>query len=108
MSYDISLTINTGVEEKDVVEIGNYTSNIGKMYCDAFNVQDWKFINGKVCKDALPYVKNACKNMRRSPDRYKKMEPSNGWGTYEGALEYLEHLQKGCEENPDCTVRISY
>ena len=107
MSYWVSLCINTGKENKEVVDIGNMTSNIAPMYYDAFG-KDWKFINNQKCKDIIGFIEEAYLKMENNPDKYKAMNPSNGWGNYEGALEYLKSILKECEENPNCIISISY
>lgn len=107
MSYDIYLTINTGKEEVAIIDVGNYTSNIYGMYYEAFR-RDWKFINGMVAGEALPDIKDAIKHMEKHPDKFKAMNPKNGWGDYEGALQYLKDLANYCEQNPICKIDISY
>ena len=32
MSWDVYLTIDTGIEEREVIDIGNYTYNVAPMY----------------------------------------------------------------------------
>lgn len=107
MSYDIDLIINTGVEDTSVLDIGNYTSNIGGMYNKAFG-QDWKFINGMNCQEALPFIINAVLYMKQNKKDLIKMNPENGWGDYDGALKYLSDLELGCVNHPNCKIEISY
>lgn len=45
--------------------------------------------------------------MRSDPDRFKKHNPSNGWGKYEGFVEWLERYLSACKEYPDATVKAS-
>lgn len=43
--------------------------------------------------------------LRSDPDKYRKLNPSNGWGSYEGLVKFVENYLEACQENPDCTVR---
>lgn len=103
MSYDIYLT----PPKPQGVEIGNMTYNIAPMYNKAFGVDDWKkVVGGKRAGDVIPEIFFAHKDMKDNPEDYKPLNPKNGWGSYEGALEYLNKLLVGCCENPDCTIDI--
>ena len=37
---------------------------------------------------------------------YRKLEPSNGWGTYEGLLQEFRDLRECCEQNLDGIISI--
>ena len=39
------------------------------------------------------------------PEYFRKFAPENGWGTYEGLLEFVEKYMEACIENPDAEVR---
>ena len=45
--------------------------------------------------------------MKSSPERFKKLNPSNGWGSYDDFIPWLEEYLKACEENPDAEIEIS-
>jgi hypothetical protein len=107
MSYDISFDIDAGGTEP--VEIGgerNYTSNVSGMWAEALGgrrlseLKDWR------CLDAIPLLKGAVEHMRAQPDHYRKMNPENGWGDYEGALETLQWLLDSCRRHPLACIRI--
>ena len=106
MSYDISLEINTGFEDREVLEIGNITYNITPMYTKAMgkNLSDF---NDKKCAEIIPILRIGVMEIENNPEKYKKHNPANGWGNYEGALQYLTKLLINCEENPLCTVKVS-
>lgn len=115
MSYDVYLKINTGKEMTTVVDVGNYTSNIGGMYQKAFSgdLQSQKEAHGIRCihdmkaSDAAPYIQLAIVEMEDDPDDYKSMNPANGWGNYEGALKYLKDILQACEDHPECIIDVS-
>lgn len=70
-----------------VVDAGNYTSNIREMLDEAFEVPDWKYINGMVCKEAMFIIEKAIARMQADPAHYKKFNPKNGWGEYNTAIQ---------------------
>lgn len=119
MSWSVYLTEESGTCSQcgqetsgGVVEsIGDMTYNVAPMYYRALEFA-WKQINGKdyvpqggdsgfglrqlsgvQCANALGYLFVACAHMKNNPDEYKKMNPPNGWGSYETALEFLEKLR---------------
>lgn len=105
MSWDISLTINTGIKEREIVDCGNYTYNVSDMYVKAMG-KSLSDLHGKKAKDVIPLLKTGVKAMLTDPIEMKKLSPENGWGDYDGALEYLQGILKACEENPECIVRV--
>lgn len=107
MSYDISLVIDTGKEEREILEIGNYTYNCGSMFAKATEKQySLSDLNGMNCKEVAKIINFAIINMRSNPEKYKKLNPENGWGDYTSFLEYVEKIEKGCLENPKCNLLV--
>lgn len=108
MSYDVYLEIFTGKKFIEVADCGNYTYNVYRMYQNAFsNFNGIKVLAGMSAKQAIPILESAIKNMKSSPEEYKLLNPSNGWGNYEGALNYLEGILLECKEHPLTEIRIS-
>lgn len=110
MSYDISLrlSIDTGGPEPhdlELVDVGNYTSNVARMWSDALGhrLADFHDRTGGDCLDAL---NAAVDKLTADPARYRAMEPSNGWGDYDGALAYLTRLRDACAAHPKATIHI--
>lgn len=107
MSYDISLYINTGLEDKEVVEIGNYTYNCANMFRVASEVdKSLSDLHNMSCVEAEPIISKAVENMQKDPVKYKAMNPENGWGSYETFLPYVESLLKECRANPSCKIGV--
>ena len=107
MSYDVNLMINTGIEEHEVVDCGNYTYNVSAMYYKAFRGDGLKTIDGMKAGDAISFLKEAIIYFIEHEDELKLLNPENGWGDYEGALRYLQNILVECKLHPACTVRIS-
>lgn len=45
--------------------------------------------------------------MKRQPERFEELNPSNGWGSYEVFVPWIERYLAACCEYPDATVRVS-
>lgn len=111
MSYDISLyiTVNTGGPEAAqfcAADIGNYTSNVGPMWTKALGHR-LADLADKTGGNSLPALQRAVADMEAEPSTYRAMNPDNGWGCYEGALDYLRQLRDACTTHPNATIRIS-
>jgi len=44
--------------------------------------------------------------LRADPDRFKKLNPDNGWGTYEGLVQFVSDYLEACRAHPDAVIRI--
>ena len=44
--------------------------------------------------------------LRSDPDRFCKLNPVNGWGSYEGLIEFVESYLAACEQDPDAKVSV--
>jgi len=110
MSYDFSMTAPLGPDGEHV-RVGdfdlNYTYNVGPMFADAFGIRISEAIHGQRADIAGPKVADALAKLRAEPDKYRAMNPTNGWGNYEGAVMVLETLLAWCQELPRAYVRIS-
>lgn len=130
MSYDTYITMDTGAGRRPtVVECGNMTSNIGGMYRKAMpwrsgmiatyaghekpDPRDEKRdglpgLSGMLCRDALPILNEGVAYLQDHPAEMRAMEPDNGWGSYEGALQYLRKIRDACTEHPLGRVEVSW
>jgi hypothetical protein len=110
MSYDISLylDVDTGGPEPltvCVADIGNYTVNVARMWTEALG-HSLGDLKDQPAGASLPALRLAVDQMLARPDYYRAMEPSNGWGDYEGALAYLTALRDACLVHPKAVIRI--
>ena len=87
----------TGDTEKsvEVCDI-NVTYNLSPMFREAFDGVGFRDFNNMKAKDALPILRGAVEAMKNDPDRFKKHNPENGWGSYDSAIGVLEILCGGC------------
>lgn len=45
--------------------------------------------------------------MKNNPERFKKLDPKNGWGSYGLFVPWVESYLKACKEHPDADVNVS-
>lgn len=95
MSYDISFRVK--VEGIDAyVEVGecdaNITWNVHKIIELSTGLPWANEENNGLCVDVIPRIIYGHKELRMNPDKYKKYEASNGWGTVEGTVYFFERI----------------
>lgn len=104
MSLDISLTVTKPTE----VFEWNITHNLAEMAQEAgiYEVL-WRPEEAGINYAGqliLPLTKGL-EVLKNHPEDLRKFAPENGWGTYEGLLEFVEKYLEACIENPDAEVR---
>jgi len=102
MSYDVYLATNGG-RKKD--HAANYTSNVNGMIKEAMqcSLDDLHNVNAVEAKEKLEY---AIKRLRKDPLKYKQMNPRNGWGNYEGVINFLEDISHYCTKYSNRKVEV--
>lgn len=106
MSYDIQLVIDTGGEyPAAVTECRSPTYNLALMFAKALGhpIRD---LAGQQAAAIIPTLRDAIAAMEDRPADFKKLDPENGWGSYEGALETLRWLLAECLQHPKAMVQI--
>ena len=95
MSYSINFKVK--IEgTKQYFDIG---------YCDAnttYNVRDmivkstgleWKNCeNNGYCKDVIPYIRKGFDELANHPEKYRKYESPNGWGSVESTAVFFKDI----------------
>ncbi len=44
--------------------------------------------------------------LRAEPDKFKQFNPPNGWGNYDGLIQFIEEYLLACKAYPSATVRV--
>jgi hypothetical protein len=112
----MSLDVDLMVIQPCSVYSGNITHNLGKM---AGAVQ---LSNGKTLYDVLwrpdehGYTKaneiaelldEGFNILLSEPVELGKLNPENGWGSYDGLVKFVYNYRNACWDNPDAELRIS-
>lgn len=104
MSLDVYL-----VREETVFDY-NITHNLNKM-AEAAGLYKvlWRpeEIGVTYSAEALPILKEGLKKLVDEPEKFKAMNPENGWGSYEGLLKFVVNYIEACEVSPELRIRVS-
>lgn len=63
--------------------------------------------NWTKASDLIPLLEAGLEKLKVDPEQYGKLAPSNGWGTYEGLVEFTEKYLAACKANPEARVEVS-
>jgi hypothetical protein len=75
---------------------------LSKMWDEAgWKDEDW---DGKPAGEMVPQLKTAVTKLKEEPERFRAMNPSNGWGNYDGLIDALEGMILCAEQNPKAIV----
>jgi hypothetical protein len=87
----------------------NITSNLDKMAKAAGFYQElWHLSGIKTCEDLLPYIEAGLGELKMKPNVYKQYSASNGWGTYEQFIDWLEKLISNLKIDPKAELHTSF
>jgi hypothetical protein len=96
--------------EDDKVYHDNITHNLGEMAIQAelYNAL-WRpdELGVEKAYDLLFSLAMGLEKLRNNPEHFKTFNPKNGWGDYEGLVEFTANYLAACCRYPRATVRVS-
>jgi hypothetical protein len=109
MSLDVWLT----TQDIDGNTIGvfdyNITHNLGAM-ADAAGVYQalWRpeELGITTARELIPILERGLDCLTSNKPAMQKHEPSNGWGSYQGLLKFVESYLEACKQYPSATIGI--
>lgn len=109
MSLDVYLTTKDVDGNAIEVYTANVTRNLNKMAGEAGiyqalwrpEEQGWTH-----ARDISDIVEAGLNDMKARLDHYKQFNPSNGWGDYEGFIEWTENYLKALRKYPSAEISI--
>ena len=111
----MSLDVDLMVVQPTSVYSANITHNLGKMAAKV------ELSNGatlyqvlwrpdecgwKYAKDIAELLDEGWNILLSDPEKFKKFEPDNGWGSYEGLEKFVYNYRNACWDNPDAELSI--
>lgn len=100
----------TSDEVSDQVYSNNITHNLNTM-AEAAGIyqQLWRPDEIGITKafELIDPLTVGLDKLRSEPDKFKAFNPPNGWGDYEGLVEFVANYLNACQEYPDAEVRVS-
>jgi hypothetical protein len=97
-------------EERDEYYWRNITHNLNEMASEAGIYEAlWRPDEIGITKAAqlIEPLKAGLDNLESDPERFQNLNPSNGWGSYEGLVSFVRDYLQACEETPDAEVYVS-
>ena len=97
------------VGETDEVFTRNITHNLGKMAYEAgIYMHLWRpdEIQATVASQLIEPLRKGLDLLLSDPERFNKLNPSNGWGDYDGLVAFVTDYLMACERYPQAKVRV--
>lgn len=79
----------------------NYTYNVSPMFYAAMPEKGIRVHYGMTGQQALVPLRQMREYFENNRAALVKMNPSNGWGSYDGALQFITDLINASIRNPD-------
>lgn len=79
----------------------NYTWNVSPMWYKAYPEKGIRLHYGMLGKSAIQPLRTLREYMEDNRDTLVKLNPENGWGDYDGALQFVTNLINASIRNPD-------
>jgi len=106
MSLDVSLMVVQPCE----VFTANITHNLNRMAKEAGIYQHlWRPEELGITKAAelVTPLAEGLARLKQAPEKYKTLNPENGWGNYECLVEFVKKYLQACIDNPSADVEVS-
>ncbi len=106
MSLDVYLTAT----KPTIVYSGNVTHNLGAMAKEAgLYWVLWRPDECGITKagQLIEPLKAGLSVLLRNREDMQKLNPRNGWGDYDGFVDFVSRYLDACKENPEATVDAS-
>jgi hypothetical protein len=103
------MSLDFYIKRKIMSEVywGNMTHNVSTMWVEAGIYDSLYNSHGLKAGSIIFNLEEGLQKMTENPEKYKKLEPDNGWGTYDGAIKYLEEIILACKNNKKGIIHIS-
>lgn len=93
--------------EGECVYDANITHNLNRM-ADAAGIYRhlWRpdEVGATHARDLIEPLEAGLELLRADPERFRALNPENGWGDYEGLVEFTAQYLAACREHPDAEV----
>jgi hypothetical protein len=97
-------------EGTNEVYSANITHNLNTM-ADKAGIYEalWRPEEINITKAAFLIVplRMGLERLKANPDEFKKYNPKNGWGTYEGLVQFVEKYLEACRNYPNAKIEVS-
>lgn len=96
--------------EKECFFGGNITHNLAAM-AKAANLYYamWRpeEIGAKLACHIEPALRLGLEALKAEPERFRAHNPENGWGSYEGLVDFVGQYLEACRKHPKARIEVS-
>ena len=104
------IVIPAGVYEDASVYSANITHNLNSMAEEA-GIYRYLWRPGEtgveLAAQLIEPLEVGIALLESDPERFKALNPSNGWGTYEGLVAFVGNYLEACRQYPTASVSVS-
>ena len=97
-------------EPTSEVYSGNVTHNLGKMALEA-SIYDCLWCPEETgvttASQLIAPLEAGLSLLLAEPDRFKALNPTNGWGTYDGFVRFVREYLDACKTYPRASIHVS-
>ena len=112
----MSLDVDLMVTQPCSVYSANITHNLGKM-ADAVLLSNGKTLYQILwrpdehglyfARDISELLDEGWNILLSDPDRFKQLNPENGWGSYDGLVNFVYKYRNACWDTPNAELSVS-
>ena len=112
----MSLDVDLMVTQPCSVYSSNITHNLGKMAGEVKLSNDltlydilWRPDEHglKFAREISELLNEGWNTLLSEPEHFKQWDPENGWGSYEGLVDFVYKYRNACRDNPEAELRVS-
>jgi len=96
--------------ETDQIYSANITHNLNTM-ADKAGIYEYLWRPDEIgitkAKELIEPLREGLHKLKSEPEKYKAFNPSNGWGSYEGLVNFVSNYLDACYKNPESDVSVS-
>jgi len=109
MSLSVNLSYKCDGNDVNVFEV-NITHNLNKMaakseiYSEIWHPDE---LGIKIAKELIERLTFGLEKLKSNKDFFKEFDASNGWGTYEDFLYFVEKYLEACKKYPNSKINVN-
>ncbi len=74
---------------------------------DQLNEYEFEEQQTIIAGELISHIEKGLETLKSDPDYFKKYNPENEWGNYDGLVKFAENYLKACMEWPEAKVEVS-
>ena len=103
MSLDVYLEVRTEVFTDNVTHNLNEMATEACLYSVLWRPEE---LDIEFANELITPLQKGLDLLLANPEQFKKFNPVNGWGDYEGLVEFVRNYLDACRQFPNANVRV--